>query len=71
MKLPPINLTSNPSSSASSNAGSDFFDGGGGAYTGPITFQPGGGGMLNGLMQQIIVGIIVALAAKYLWGKLR
>lgn len=72
--LPPLNLSSNPMSSASSYAGADMFGDSPGGYTGAVHFGPegaaGGASWVSGLVRDLAMGVAVALLAKWLWNKL-
>lgn len=72
MAIPPLDLSLSTSSSASSSSGLDNFGGHGGGWTGDISIGSGGqDSWISGLVRDLAIGVAVALAAKYLWGKLR
>lgn len=68
MAVPPLSLSLAPSSSASSATGLDNFGGSGGGWTGDISI---GGGGSSGLLRDLAIGVAIALAAKYLWGRMK
>lgn len=43
----------------------------GGGYTGQINVGSSGESWVSGLVRDFAIGVGVALAARYLWGKLR
>lgn len=69
--LPGLELGIAPSSSASSATGLDNLGGFGGAYTGNVSMGSGADSWVSGIVRDLAVGVAVALAAKWAWGKLR
>lgn len=70
--IPGLSLGISPSSAASSSTGLDMIGDHGGGYTGPINVGAGASDTwITGLVRDFAIGVGVALAAKYLWGKLK
>lgn len=71
--VPPLSFALNPSSSASSATGLDMLGGHGGGMTGAVNIGSGGAEKtwLTGIVRDFAMGIAVALAAKYAWGRLK
>lgn len=70
--MPPLSLGISPSSSASSATGLDLFGANGGAMTGAVNIGDGAQSTwITGLVRDFAIGVGVALAAKYLWGRLK
>lgn len=72
MAIPPLSFTAAPSSAASSSTGLDNIGGYGGFGMGDISVGSGGSNSwVTGLVRDLAIGVAVALAAKYLWGKMK
>lgn len=68
--LPGLSLGISPSSSASSATGLENFGGYGGAATGSVSLG-GSETWISGLVRDFAIGVAVALAARWAWGKLK
>lgn len=76
MAMPQLGLSLgiSPISSASADTGMKMFGDAGGPATGAINVGGGAGAgnsWLSGVVRDFAIGVAVALAAKYAWGKLK
>lgn len=70
--IPNLSLGISPTSSSSADGGMKMFGDLGGAATGAINVGSGAGDTwLSGVVRDFAIGVAVALAAKYVWGKIR
>ena len=70
--IPGLSLGISPSSSASSATGLDMMGGYGGAMTGAANVGSGASDTwVTGIVRDFAMGVAVALAAKWAWGKVR
>lgn len=69
--LPGLSLGISPSSSAYADTGLDMVGGYGGSATGSVNLGAGSDSWLSGVVRDLAIGIAVALAAKWLWGKIK
>lgn len=68
--VPGLSLGISPSSSANAATGLDMMGGFGGAATGGVSMG-GAESWVSGLIRDFAIGVAVALAAKWAWGKLK
>lgn len=69
--LPSLSLGISPSSAAQSASGLDMFGGLGGSATGNISVGSGSDSWVSGLVRDFAIGVAVAMAAKWAWGRIK